>query len=511
MIPRIFKLPINMDTRKWGYGWALFAGVLTTVLATPLIGFFDLTNIVVLFLLVVLLVAVRFGRGPAVFSAFISVALFDFFFVPPRFSFTVTDAQYLVTFAVMLAVALITGQLAAGLRQQADMASLREQRTQSLYEMARDLAGALTIEQVSGIVSRFLLNSFDLHTFLLLPDQQGLLQPFQQLEANLIVDQQFALIAFDQGEPVEDYSLTGYGYGAGYFPLKAPMQVRGVIVFVPDERNPVAVREYKPMLATISSVVAIAIERLHYVDVAQNAELQVISERLRSSILSALSHDLRTPLTALVGLADSLALSRPPLPAEALETAEALREQALRLSGLVGNLLDMARLHAGHVTLRKEWQLLEEVIGASIQLLGRSLANHQIRVALPKDMPLVAFDAVLIERVLCNLLENAAKYAPSGSLIEIAGSIKDGNAEVSVCDHGSGFPPDKQGALFEMFARGAPESATPGVGLGLAICRAIIDAHGGTIYAANRPEGGACVTFTLPSGTPPTIEDEGGA
>lgn len=510
MTPDIFRLPSNMNSRKVGYGWALFACLLTTVLATPLIWFLDLTNIVVLFLLVVLLVAVRFGRGPAVFSAFLSVALFDFFFVPPRFSFAVTDAQYLVTFAVMLAVALITGQLAAGLRRQADIASLKEQQARALYEMARDLAGALTIEQVSGIVSRFLRNGFDLQAFLLLPDQQGLLQPRQQPEGNLCIEQQFALIAFEQGEPVEDYSLSGYGYGAGYFPLKAPMRVRGVIVFVPDGRNPVAVREYKLLLGTLSSLVAIAVERLHYVEVAQTTQVEIVSERLRSSILSALSHDLRTPLTALVGLADSLALSRPPLPAEALETAEAIREQALRLSGLVGNLLDMARLHAGRVTLRKEWQLLEEVIGASIQLLGRSLANHQVRVALPKDIPLVEFDAVLIERVFCNLLENAAKYAPSGSLIEISGSAKDESVEVSVCDQGPGFPPDKQGTLFEMFVRGAPESATPGAGLGLAICRAIIDAHGGTIYAVNRPEGGACVTFILPSGTPPTIEEEGG-
>jgi len=219
-------------------------------------------------------------------------------------------------------------------------------------------------------------------------------------------------------------------------------------------------------LATISSLVGIAIERLHYVDVAQATQVQIVSERLRSSILSALSHDLRTPLTALVGLADSLALAKPPLEATALETAEAIHEQALRLSGLVGNLLDMARLHAGSVTLRKEWQLLEEVVGASIQLLGRSLANHRIRVALSRDMPLVEFDAVLVERVLCNLLENAAKYSPPGSEIEIAGEMKEGFAEVSVCDHGPGFPLDKQDAMFEMFVRGAVESATPGVGLG---------------------------------------------
>lgn len=501
-------LPTRADSQKGSYGWTLVACVITTVIATPLREHLDLTNIVMLFLLTVLLVAVHFGRGPAVLAAFLSVGLFDFFFVPPRLSFTVNDVQYLVTFAVMLAVALITGQLTAGLRRQADSASLKEQQTRALYEMARELAGALTIEQVSGIVRRFLTGGFSLDAILLLPDGQDSLKPVGRVDNKLQIEQRFALIAFDQGDLVEDYTLSGYGYGAGYFPLKAPMKIRGVIVFVPNSQSPVAVREHKPLLATISSVVAIAVERLHYVEVAHTTQVEMVSERLRSSILSALSHDLRTPLTALVGLADSLALSRPPLPAAALEMAEAIREQALRLSGLVGNLLDMARLHAGRVTLRKEWQLIEEVIGASIQLLGHSLANHQVRVALPKDMHMVEFDAVLIERVFCNLLENAAKYAPPGSLIEIVGAAKEGSIEISVCDHGPGFPQDKQDALFEMFVRGVPESATPGAGLGLAICRAIIDAHGGTIYAANRPEGGACVTFTLPGGTPPTVEEE---
>jgi len=501
-------VPSTRAASPKGYGWTLVACVITTLVATPLREHLDLTNIVMLFLLTVLLVAVKFGRGPAVLAAFLSVALFDFFFVSPRLSFTVNDVQYLVTFSVMLAVALITGQLAAGLRWQADIASLKEQQTRALYEMARDLAGALTIGQVSDIVRRFLHDGFALDAVLLLPDEQDNLKPIAHLDNRLHIEQRLALIAFDQGEPVEDYTLSGYGYGASYFPLKAPMKVRGVIVFAPNSQNPDAVREQKPLLATLSSVVAIAVERLHYVEVAQSTQVQIVSERLRSSILSALSHDLRTPLTALVGLADSLALARPPLPAESLETAEAIREQALRLSSLVGNLLDMARLHAGRVTLRKEWQLIEEVVGASIQLLGRSLANHQVRVVLPKDMPLVEFDAVLIERVFCNLLENAAKYAPPGSLIEIAGNAQGGSVEVSVCDQGPGFPPVKQHALFEMFVRGVPESATPGVGLGLAICQAIIDAHGGTIHAANRPEGGACVTFTLPSGTPPTVEEE---
>lgn len=496
---------------RHGYGWALAACVLTTLLATPLLGYLELSNIVMLFLLTVLLVAVRLGRGPAVLAAFLSVALFDFFFVPPRLSFSVHDAQYLVTFAVMLAVALITGQLAAGLRREASAASLRERQTRALYEMARDLAGALTVGQVSDSVRGFLSESFGLDTVLLLPDAEGQLKPAVLPDAGLRIERQFAWIALDRGEAVEDYTLSGYGNGAGYFPLKAPMAVRGVIVFAPGARNPEAVREQKPLLATLSSLVAIAVERLHYAEVAHATQLQIVSERLRSSILSALSHDLRTPLTALVGLADGLVMSRAPLPAEAQESAEAMREQALRLSGLVGNLLDMARLHAGRVTLRKEWQPVEEVIGASIQLLRHSLAQHPVTVALPPDMPLVEFDAVLMERVFCNLLENSAKYAPPGSAIEISARVLDGKIEVSVCDHGPGFLAEKIDALFEMFARGMPESATPGVGLGLAICRAIVEAHGGTIAAANRPPGGACVRFTLPSGVPPVIEEEDGA
>jgi len=254
---------------KKGYALALIACVFTTVIATPLIGHLDLANIVMLFLLTVLLVAAYVGRGPAVLAAFLSVALFDFFFVPPRFTFSVDDPQYLVTFAVMLAVALVTGQLTAGLRRQADMASAREKRTHALYEMARNLAGALTIEQISGIVRQSLPSSLDLDVILLLPDETGKLKPTSPLENQPQLDQLFELMAFEQGEPVEDYSVSGYGYGAGYFPLKAPMKNWGVIVFIPNSQHPDALRGQTPLLATIASVVAIAVERLHYAEAAQ--------------------------------------------------------------------------------------------------------------------------------------------------------------------------------------------------------------------------------------------------
>ncbi len=499
-------------------GWqrialAMLVCATTTLIATPLLAYLDLANIVMLFLLTVLLIAVSLGLKPALFAAFVSVGLFDFFFVPPRFSFEVHDGQYLVTFAVMLAVAIITGQLTAGLRRQADESDTEALRTRALYEMARDLSGALMVEQVAEITRSFLRDVLNANATILLPDGTGNLKACAgQDDARLQIEPRFALIAFERGTPVECKQLADSGFALLYLPLKSPMRIRGVIAVGPAvisaDGKTAQLLEQRERLETMASLAAIAVERLHYVDVAQSTQVQVVSERLRSSILSALSHDLRTPLTALVGLADSLTVSKPPLGDVALETAVAIREQAERLAGLVGNLLDMARLHAGEVTLQKEWQPIEEVIGSSIKLLGRALAEHPVKVSLAKDFPLVEFDAVLIERVFCNLLENAAKYSPPDTTIEIDVKKRDGFVAVAVSDDGQGFVQAKGTALFKMFVRGNPESSTPGVGLGLAICSAIIEAHAGTISAANRTPGGACVTFTLPLGNPPAIEEE---
>ena len=481
----------------------------TALLATPLLAYLDLANIVMLFLLAVLLVAVMFGLRPAVLAAFLSVALFDFFFVEPRFSFEVHDGQYLVTFAVMLAVALITGQLTAGLRRQADESATEALRTRALYEMARDLSGALMVEQVVEITRNFLRHVLGADATVLLSNNVGELHAVVGRESTrLQIEPRLAEMAFSSGAPVECGSLGGAGFAMLYLPLKAPMRVRGVVAVAPVDGDAYELLAQCQRLETMASLVAIAVERVHYVDVAQRTQVQMVSERLRSSILSALSHDLRTPLTSLVGLADSLTISRPPLGAVALETASAIRDQAERMAGLVGNLLDMARLHAGDVTLQKEWQPIEEVIGSSIKLLGRALAEHPVKVSLAKGLPLVEFDAVLIERVFCNLLENAAKYSPPGAGVGIDVASRDGLREVIVSDNGKGFAPANGSAVFEMFVRGEAESSTPGVGLGLAICSAIVEAHGGSISAANGEHGGARVTFTLPLGNPPSIEEE---
>lgn len=488
---------------------AALACTATTLLATPLLSYLDLANIVMLFLLTVLLVAVSLGLSSALLAAFLSVGMFDFFFVPPRFSLVVHDGQYLVTFAVMLVVALITGQLTAGLRKQAEDSATEARRTRALYEMARELSGALMIEQVASITRKFLRHVLNADATILLPDRAGNLKPCGAGEApGMLIEPRLALMAFEKGKPVTCEQLAESGYAVLYLPLKAPVDVRGVVAVAPAGADPRTPLDHRERLETMASLVAIVVERVHYGEVAQRTQVEVGSERLRSSILSAISHDLRTPLTALVGLADSLAVSKPPLNARALEMAEAIREQAERLAGLVGNLLDMARLHAGEVTLHREWQPIEEVIGSSIKLLGRALAENPVKVDLANDLPLIEFDAVLVERVFCNLLDNAAKYSPPGASIEIIAHTRNDRLEVTVADHGPGFAVDGQRGMFEMFARGDRESSKPGVGLGLAICRAIVEAHAGSISAANRPQGGACVTFTLPLGKPPAIEME---
>lgn len=490
-----------------GYGVALLACGVTTGIATPLSEYFDLANIVMLFLLTVALVAVRFGRGPAVMAAFLSVALFDFFLVPPRLSFAVNDVQYLLTFAVMLTVALIIGQLTAGLKQQADLSGVSERRTLALYGMSREVAGALTLDQVRSSARRFLNGVVHADAILLLPGNGGQIECVEGGDNASWVNLQLARAAYDGGS----FTDLDAPCPVGYFALNAPTRVRGVMAVVFECKESTPLIKHHDLLETVASLVAIAVERMHYVEAANSAQLQMVSERLRSSVLSAVSHDLRTPLTALVGLADALAVGKPALPAQQRENAEAIRDQAIRLSGLVNNLLDMARLNAGEVKLRREWQPLEEVIGSSIKLLERSLLDHPVSVRLAPDLPLLEFDAVLIERVFCNLLENAAKYSATSAPIDISARNLGAMVEIMVCDEGRGIPTGRATDIFEMFVRGERESAQPGVGLGLAICRAIVEAHGGTIRAGNRPQSGACFVFTLPAGNPPLVETEDSA
>ncbi len=490
--------------RLWPYIWSFAACFLTVLIATPMLPYFDLANIVMLFLLTEVLIAVKFGRGPAVMAAFVSVAAFDFFFVPPRFTFAVSDMQYVVTFGVMLVVGLIVGQLTSGLRFQARIASHREGRARALYEFARELSGTLQTEQIFEIARTSVQQTFRARATLLLPDAEGRLQRTESADMQDL-DIGIAQWSFDHAMSAGMGTDTLPASSFFYLPLVAPMRTRGVLALKPDNRRWLLIPEQRQQLDTFATLAAIALERVHYIEVAQDALIRMESERLRNSLLAALSHDLRTPLTSLVGLSESLTMSKPPLAVAQHDMAHALHDEALRMSNLVSNLLDMARIQSGEIKLDKQWQPFEEVVGSALRACQSFIGKHVVRTQLASDLPLVRFDAVLIERVLCNLVENATKYTPPDSRITIAAERSGTTLQISVYDNGPGLPTGQSEIIFEKFTRGERESATPGVGLGLAICRAIVEAHQGTIRAGDSPDGGAAIVFTLPLGKPPAM------
>lgn len=483
-----------------GYVAAAITCCIVTLLTAPLLGVFELTNIVMLFLLVVVGIALRFGRGPAVLASFMSVALFDFFFVSPQFSLVVSDIQYLVTFTVMLVVALVIGQLTAGLKVQAEAAMERERRIRGLYEMSRDLSAVLMVEQVAQISARFLAVKFNFNSALLVADAQDHLQVMPG--ATVEVDMAVAQWSFTHGREAGWGTDTLPASKCLILPLKATMRLRGVLAIDPVERKMLS-PEQRRVLDTCASLLAISIERLHYIEVAQNTVLQVESERLRNSLLSAISHDMRTPLASLVGLADMLLLTKPPLSRQHAELVNVMRSAMLRMNALVNNLLDMARLESGIVQLNRQWQPLEEVIGSALTLCMQMLEGRPLQVRLAPELPLLNLDAVLIERVLVNLFENAAKYTPTATPIELDARVEGEQVVMTLDDHGPGLPPGREEAIFDKFERIKKEGTTPGIGLGLAICRAIMEAHGGTIRGENREAGGARFILTLPLGEPP--------
>ena len=486
---------------RWkGHAAATVVCGVTALLATPLLGLIELTNIVMLFLLAVVVVALVFGRGPAVLAAFVGVGLFDFFFVPPRFSFAVSDIQYLMTFAVMLVVALVIGQLTAGLRVQVAAVSGRERRISALYEMSRELSATLLSEQVAEIGMRFMANEFGMPSALLVADADDRLRIVPG--ATTEVDMGVAQWSFERGVAAGRGTDTLPASKCLVLPLKATMRLRGVLAVEPGGSG-LLDPEQRRALDTCATLMAISIERIHYFEIAQKTMVQMESERLRNSLLSAISHDLRTPLASLVGLADTLQMIQPSPTDQQAELIQSMRHSAMRMNTLVGNLLDMARLESGAVQLNRQWQPFEEVLGSALGACAPLLDGRPIKTDLPADLPLLQFDTVLIERVLVNVLENTAKYTPAGSAIGIHAYAESDNVILRIDDSGPGLPPGREEAIFDKFERGRRESATPGVGLGLAICRAIMQAHGGTIRGETRKEGGASFVITLPRGKPP--------
>jgi two-component system, OmpR family, sensor histidine kinase KdpD len=507
------------------YAYAVAICAAITAVASILLERIALTNLVMLYLLGAVFTAARLGRGPGVLFSFLGVAAFDFFFVPPRMSFSVTDTQYLLTFAVMLMTSLTISHLTSSLKRQASLATLRERRTGAMFAMTRELGGALMTDQIIEIGMRHVSEVFQTRMAILLPDSAEQVRPKVEHpdpavtldEADL--DRDIAQWVYDQQKPAGHGTETLPAALALYLPLKAPMRTRGVIALVSTRMEEFDVPEQRRMLDTFVAQIALALERVHYVEIAQDALVSMESERLRNSLLSAISHDLRTPLTAIVGFASMLAeqggaaSGRP----QAQELAEAIHDEALRMTGLVTNLLDMARLQEGSMRLNRQWSSIEEVVGSALNGCRRMLGKRSIQTDVPPDLPLVQLDAILVERLLTNLFENAATYTPADSALTIDASVVQEGSQryvrVNVTDSGPGLPAGMESRVFDKFTRGEKESATPGIGLGLAICRAIVEAHGGRIGASNRtdPNGkvlGATFWFLLPADENPPIESE---
>jgi two-component system sensor histidine kinase KdpD len=499
--------------RRWpGYAAAVAICAVATALAWSLFGRFEPTNLVMVYLLGVLAVAYRFGRGPAVVASLLSVALFDFMFIPPYYSFAVSDTQYLLTFVVMLLVGLVISNLTASVRLQARVAQHRQARTEALYTMTRELSRASGIEEVVTIAVRHVSAVFEVQSVVLLPDAAGTVRYPQTpgIYGSLHgADLGIARWVYANRVAAGLGTNTLAGADALYVPLAAAHQLVGVLGVLPARRDRLLIPEQRHLLETFAGQIASAIERTQLSSERAKLARRAEAESVRNSLLNAISHDLRTPLAVLVGASSSLVDGGETLSEPARrELAASILDESRRMTVLVNNLLDMARLESGSAALARQWSSLEELVGSVLAHMKDTLAQHRVQVMLPADLPLVSVDPVLIEQVFSNLLENAAKYTPAGTLIELSAQPLPGRIVVEVADRGPGFPPGEEARLFDKFYRVRLESAQSGIGLGLAICKAIIAAHGGTISAANRAGGGAVFRLELPAGEPPAVDAE---
>jgi two-component system sensor histidine kinase KdpD len=523
--PSAHMLMIERTSERSQYAKGILVVAQCTALAWLMFPSFALANLIMVYFLGVVVVAARFGRGPSIVATILSVAAFDVFFVPPYFTFAVADAEYLITFAVMLVVGLVISTLTVRLQQQATFARLREQRITALYTMSREFASTRGIKKVLRAAVQNINQTFDSQVVILLPNAAGRLQPWGDVAgwwgegvsdrtvfAPDTHDQAVAQWVYDHGQLAGMGTDTLAGARALYLPLIASRGTIGVLGVRPSEAHRFLAPEQLHLLETFANQAALALERVRLTEEAQRAQIQVEAERMRSSLLSSVSHDLRTPLAVITGATSSLVEGVTTLePATRVELAQTAYDEAVRLNRLLGNLLDMTRLESGAVQVHKEWQPLEEVVGAALTRLDERLRDHPVTTALPPDLPLVPLDSVLIEQVLINLLENAIKYTPPGSSIELSATGARDAVTVTMADHGSGIPPGDVQRIFDKFYRARSGDGSGGVGLGLTICRGIVEAHGGRIWVENRPEGGAVFRFTLPlEGTPPdfTVRSE---
>ena len=488
------------------YVAATVISALCTLIAWPMPPYFELSNIVMIYLLGVVVASLRIGRLPSVLTAVLNVICLDFFFVAPKFTFAVTDAQYLVTFAVMLTIALVIATLTASVRQQTRVAGARERRTSLLYAMSRELAATRDVDSMARLAVRHVAEVFESDAVVLLPDDAGRLRyPTEAPSESAFRGADLAIAQWvaDHGRRAGLGSDTLPASPALYLPLAEAGRGLGVLAVRPRNPRRVLLPEQRHLLETFAGQIGLALERARLADVAAGARVAAERETLRNTLLASISHDLRTPLAAMAGAASTLGTRGGTLDeATRAGLARSIEVKARDMSELVSKVLDLMRLDSGELTLRRDWESVDDLVAAALEHNDDRLKRHRVELALPADLPLVFVDATLVVQVLTNLLDNAAKYTPAGTSITIGAAAEDGFVRMTVDDTGPGLPPGDPERLFEKFQRGNDEGTIVGVGLGLSICRAIVAAHGGEIGARPRAGGGARLTFTLPTTEP---------
>ncbi|WP_296403839.1 DUF4118 domain-containing protein [Psychrobacter sp.] len=504
---QLLQLPSsNIDTlfskdNLFGYIIALFGCMLVTIGLIPLTRWFDLANVVMLYLLIIVFISVRFGRSPGIFTALISVLSFDLFFVEPKLSFNVSDVQYLITFTVMMLVSLIINNLAVGLRFQAQTARKREQQAISMRYLAQSLSAARKINEIVNQFSLWVTQHIASKTVILMPNNEGSLKVISDSNIPSEFDKSIARWVYNNNENAGLATNTLSANPMHYRALSISDQVHGVIALLPEDIDHFNQPEQQRTLDLAIAQINLALDRVYYAKVAQNALVKAESERLRSSLLSALSHDIRTPITVLSSLAASLHSQNLSVD-EQKQLAYDIERQANVIQRLVVNILDYVSLQSGAMPLNKQCVSLEEILGSNIRQIEPYLGHRQLKIDIPSQVAFIFTDELILSRILNNLLSNAINYTPDDAIIKIeAQIIQSDNSrwyQLTVTDNGNGIPDGKENLIFERFTRGASESTTIGLGLGLALSRDLVNHLGGTLTARNIHPHGAQFEILLP-------------
>lgn len=456
------------------------------------------SNIVMVYLLGVTWVASRYSRNAAMLASVLSVAAFDVFFVPPRFTFAVSDFEYLITFAVMLFVAVVISTLTSRIREHSTQATERERRTAALYDLSRKLSATRSRSEIGKFAAEQVRNVFGCDTAVLIRSRKsGDLFPAPPSQSRFEADPKEAAVAqwvVDHGRPAGTGTDTLPGSTGLYVPLNGETGAVGVLAVRTATGHPWDGSRLR-LLETFANQLALAIERTNLAKDSHESSLAMESERLRSTLLSSVSHDFRTPLAVITGAADQLRAHL--AEGKQKELAEAISTEASRLDRQVRNLLDMTRISAGALRVKKEWQSLEELVGSALARTETLLAGHSVHVDLAPDLPLMELDGVLVEQVFVNLLENASRHTLPGTSVWIDARPVGQAVRIRFSNDGPTLSTDELAHIFEKFSQG--KQASGGTGLGLAICKAIVEAHGGTINAETRESQGVRFVIDLPA------------